>query len=393
MSAHKDFSGAERLHLVNSERTCLCCGGPQRYAHCTPGRNVYDLDALYRVTSQVVFCTTPGCRLFLKDTHPPDELALAPPYKGFSWRVIAETGRLRFGERLTREAIKERLVDEHPTLRIGERAVNDLYNLYGALVSGANLEDPTLIAEVKANHAMVVSLDGAEPMLGHESVWFLRDLISARTFVARAMRSVTAKDLVMLLELVKEFARRHGIAVLGVVSDGQQSIRKAVKEVFPRVPHQLCQIHYVKRLAGELVEQDRHLRKELRKPFRVLREVERDVAAARTGGELSGAQAEVLEDLCLIIRSILRDDGKPPFDPPGLKLYERLTELRAKIRQMGREKGGPVCGRSTDSWRSSNPSETTSAGFVPSMGTSGRSGKSSSQRARRPREPSASSAS
>ena len=56
---------------------------------------------------------------------------------------------------------------------------------------------------------------------------------------AANLQQATAERLAGLLQPV----RAAGVPVLGVVSDAQESIRLAVAEVFPGVPHQLCQWH------------------------------------------------------------------------------------------------------------------------------------------------------
>jgi transposase-like protein len=49
-----------------------------------------------------------------------------------------------------------------------------------------------------------------------------------------------------------------------VISDGQHPIRQAVARVFPGVPHQLCQFHYLREAALPIYEADRHAKKELK---------------------------------------------------------------------------------------------------------------------------------
>jgi len=53
--------------------------------------------------------------------------------------------------------------------------------------------------------------------------------------------------------------------VAGVISDGQHPIRQAVARVFPGVPHQLRQFHYLREAALPIYEADRHAKKELKK--------------------------------------------------------------------------------------------------------------------------------
>jgi hypothetical protein len=383
MGSLKQFSDPKELHVLYEQRICPGCGEDLRYGYCTSGRKIRRLEACYWVTAQTTYCRNGACPLIYKVLHPPAEWAMAGPYQGFGFDVMARVGRLRYGERLTSPQIVERLLREDK-LVISERSVTNLYTLYGHLVSGEHLRDPDLIGEVKENRALVIGLDGGQPIKGHETVWFVRDLLSGQTLVAQAMRSTTAKDLIKLLMPVRKFAAEHGVPVIGIVSDGEKNARKAVKKVFPRVRHQLCQLHYVSNLAKPLVERDRTLRKELRKPFRELREIERSIPKDKA---LSPPQVHALEKLCLVVRSILKDNATAPFDPPGLKLYERLAELRKTVAEMAREKGGPVFGRwliSCRSWASSTP---TSSGFATTTPTSGKSVRSSFRRVEPPRAP------
>src|SRR5262249_27397105 len=59
--------------------------------------------------------------------------------------------------------------------------------------------------------------------------------------------------------------REDAIPLLGVISDGQHSLRKAVARALPGVPHQLCQFHYLREAARPIFEADRHAKKELKK--------------------------------------------------------------------------------------------------------------------------------
>ena len=65
--------------------------------------------------------------------------------------------------------------------------------------------------------------------------------------------------------------------IAGVVSDGQDSIRKAVEKALDGVPHQLCQFHYLREAAKPVYEADRHAKKELKKKVRGIRPIERKV--------------------------------------------------------------------------------------------------------------------
>src|SRR5262245_44540044 len=127
------------------------------------------------------------------------------------------------------------------------------------------------------------------------------------------------------------------VPIVGIISDGQLSIRGAVAEVFPDVPHQLCHFHYLREAAKPIYEADRHAKKELKKRVRGVRPIERRLAGRRD------PEAEVVRGYCAAVRSALTDDGRPPLDASGLKLHDRLSAIAASLEQGA--KRGP-CPRS-----------------------------------------------
>ena len=80
------------------------------------------------------------------------------------------------------------------------------------------------------------------------------------------------------------------VPIVGIISDGQLSIRGAVADVFPDVPHQLCHFHYLREAAKPMYEADRHAKKELKKRVRGVRPIERRLERR------SGPEAEVVRD-------------------------------------------------------------------------------------------------
>jgi hypothetical protein len=118
-----------------------------------------------------------------------------------------------------------------------------------------------------------------------------------------------------------------------VLSDGQQSIRKAVALALPGVPHQLCQFHFLREAGTPIYEMDRHAKKELKKTVRGVRALERQAEGQ------DGPAAELLRGYCAAVRGALTDDGRPPLDDKGLRLRERLEAVASSAAQVV-EKGG-----------------------------------------------------
>ena len=106
-----------------------------------------------------------------------------------------------------------------------------------------------------------------------------------------------------------------------MVSDGQHSVRRAVRLALPGVPHQLCQFHYLREAALPIFEADRHAKKELKKRVRGVRPIERAVE------DQDDAEAEAVRGYCAAVRSAITDDGRPPLAASGLRLEGRLEAV------------------------------------------------------------------
>jgi hypothetical protein len=70
--------------------------------------------------------------------------------------------------------------------------------------------------------------------------------------------SLTQGDITSLLQEVKPLLERWKVPVTGIISDGEETIGSAVAFVFPEVPHQRCQFHYLKDATAPLYDADRH---------------------------------------------------------------------------------------------------------------------------------------
>src|SRR5205823_4057079 len=110
----------------------------------------------------------------------------------------------------------------------------------------------------------------------HEVLWVLRDCLSGEVLLARSLLSATAQDLKALIDEVRSALP---VPITGAVSDGQETIRQAVAQALPGVPHQLCQFHYLREAAKPIYEADRHATKELKKRVRGVRPIERAAEA------------------------------------------------------------------------------------------------------------------
>ena len=157
---------------------------------------------------------------------------------------------------------------------ISERTVTNLLDRYEELVAHRLTDHAALREKLGEQGRVVLALDGLQPDVGHEVLWMVRECLSGKVLLASSLLSATEESLVGLLGEVLEGL---GVPVLGVISDRQHPIRRAVARVLPGVPNQLCQFHYLREAAKEVYEADRHAKKELKKRDRGVRPIEREL--------------------------------------------------------------------------------------------------------------------
>jgi hypothetical protein len=205
---------------------------------------------------------------------------------------------------------------------IAERTVTHLLDRYDELVATTLIDDERLRGVLVRQGRVILALDGLQPEVGHEVLWVLRDCLSGEVLLARSLLSATSADLAVLL---REVAAGIGVPIVGVISDGQRSVRLAVAQALPGVPHQLCQFHYLREAALPIFEADRHATKELKKQVRGVRPIERAVEGR------DDPEAEAVRGYGAAVRSAISDDGRPPLAAAGLKLHDRLAAVAASL--------------------------------------------------------------
>jgi hypothetical protein len=285
-------------------------------------RTLTTLEGLVRLALQVRRCHQPDCARFLQPVHPEQEGRLALPQYECGLDVIALVGTLRYTQHRSVPEIHEALVAR--SVPICVRTVTNLLDRYDELLA-LSLADNARLQRVTAKEGKaVLAIDGLQPDVGHEVLWVVRDCLSSEILRARTLLSARQEDLADLLRDVRDAL---AVPVVGVISDGQHSIRKAVALALPGVPHQLCQFHYLREAARPIFEADRHAKKELKKKVRGVRLIERRVEG-RTDREATAVQG-----YCAAVRSAITDDGRPPLAAAGLQLHERMTAIATSLQR------------------------------------------------------------
>src|SRR5262249_30770159 len=157
---------------------------------------------------------------------------------------------------------------------------------------------------------------------GNEQLWVVREVHSGAIVAAANLQQASAPVLAQLLRPVQA----TGLRVLGVVSDAQESVRLAVAEVFPGVPHQLCQYHALREATALVGEADRHLLVQVKKDLRALREVEERTRQRATERQAAGQAPDPIDrvvlDTVLALRQVVRERGTQPLDFGALRVLD-----------------------------------------------------------------------
>ena len=297
-------------------------------------RTITTLADVVHLTLQIRRCLNRACPQFHRPYRPEEEGRLALPKHEFGLDVIAYVGTLRYAQHRSLPEIHQHLRSRG--VAVAPRTVMHLLERYDELLTLSLTDTARLQRITQAQGRGILALDGLQPDVGHEVLWVLRDCLSGEVLLARSLLSATQPDLAVLLRTVRQ---NVPVPIVGIVSDGQLSIRGAVAEVFSDVPHQLCHFPYLREAAKPIYDADRHAKKELKKRVRGVRPIERRLEGRHD------PEAEVVRGYCAAVRSALTDDGRPPLEASGLKLHDRLTAITASLERV--EKRGP-CPRNSD---------------------------------------------
>jgi hypothetical protein len=166
-------------------------------------------------------------------------------------------------------------------------------------------------------------------------------------------------------DTVSEMLRRvkkMGVPVRGITTDGEKGLVPAVQRVFPEVPHQLCQSHFLFNCAepleadlkelGASVEQRadkvRALKKKLERKSKASgpalpAEAPRDAQAPSAESVAPPAplsEREVAHTLCEAALLQARVSGKAPLNPRQLARHQRLEQVRKTLDQARKKRPG-----------------------------------------------------
>jgi hypothetical protein len=345
------LGAAPRIYFRTEMTHCPHCETKLQRSHTAWHKKISTLNGVIDAWSMAYACKNPTCSHTGVSYKSAEAEMLSMKHSSYGYDVLALVGELRFKHHMTVKELTDTLNERG--IQTSERHAQNLYERYQVLLA-ASLDDhvrKVLAETTEQNGGIILSMDGVQPEKGNETLYVLREVFSGTVLAAKNMKSGAAAELQTLILPVIEL----GFPIVGIVSDGQHSIRLAFEGLLPDVPYQYCQYHYLKDIAKPVVDADRKLKTELKKSMRGIREVERKIeqienrasenetiAASESAKEqptAEMAEAQIAKKYIAAVRALLLEDGDPPLELPGMLIYERAQAIQASLARCLDKKG------------------------------------------------------
>src|SRR5262245_45636321 len=232
--------------VLRAELTsCLTCGTRLRRYATLSQRTVITLEGPIHLTHCGYRCPSPTCPTHQRCYRSAAADALALPGFTFGLDYVILVGHLRLAQQHTldqaHQTLQARLTPFE--LTISRRETLYLFDAYCTLVRAAQqiASDSAWQEQVRATGGLVLSIDGREPDKGNETVYLVRDVLTGLVLAAENVRLSDTETIKRLLAPIVAL----DLPVLGAVSDAQESLCQAIASLWPTIPHQICQFHYL----------------------------------------------------------------------------------------------------------------------------------------------------
>jgi len=354
--------GAEFLRLVAPQEQCPFCSAGLAICE-TQERYVQTLTKLIYLVGKGKKCGEPACGHGALRYRSPEVGRLVLKAHEFGRDVVIWCGDQYIREKVSIPRIHKRLVGEFH-VPISERSVGNQVEDYVALCECVAGDTGRLRERLQRQGGIVLCVDGVHFDESSPVLYVQRDAISNEVLYAERRLARAKEDLVPMLRRSAALAEETGVRILGIVSDKERSLVPAIAEVFPGIPHQYCQTHFLSNVVEPLKEDEQELARAAKETVLELRKVQRTIERAfpeitvgstveeakpstktdlaetqPTPAETAAAEARVAAALARAGMTAGVVSGRPITDPPGYKRVQRLQQVRVAVEQAARKKG------------------------------------------------------
>jgi hypothetical protein len=345
MKPAKQFTQVSRRFYRPEQTHCPVCQKRLRRAVTLTERTVITLDEVIKLVHAGYRCPDPDCVGAQRTFRSLQADALALPWFTYGLDIVLLVGRLRLREHQTVDEIHQEILKRLAPLgvKIARREILYLFEAYCTLLRASSeaKDDVQWLAQVEKNGGIIVSVDGIQPEKGNETVYLVRDVLTGRVLAAQNVTSSETAVIKALLAPVVTLEVESKVKVLGTITDAQESELLAVEELWPDVPHQVCQFHVLRDASKAAFEADKAVKTAMRKRLQPkVREVRKQIKKyLTTASPQEGEQLAVLDDYANGILTALNTDGLQPFKYATVEASQMLEEIEASLERLSK-KGG-----------------------------------------------------
>jgi len=202
-------------------------------------------------------CANPDCEHSGEHYYANSVLSISLPSSTYGLDVLAFIGWQHEKEHkqlveIQRELNKRKIV-------VNERNVGKLYRQFLALLGATSEQSHKKLVETAQKHGGVIfGLDGLQPEGCGSLLYVLYEVLSGTVVGALQAEKVNADQLTKWMQAYRQYP------VLATLSDGEDTLIAALKQVWPNAPHQRCQDHFLGNVAEEVLNYDTQLRQGMR---------------------------------------------------------------------------------------------------------------------------------
>jgi len=339
--------GAPRIYTA-PEGVCASCGFPLPICQVI-SRPVQGLDEPFMLIRRDRQCRRRDCpgprpRPFV---YAERDLRAVLPNRIYGLDVTVHVGERHVGEGVALAQITRDLNGRGVPL--DQRHTGRVFRDFLTLASLERGDDAALQARLRARGGIVLMVDGVQFDDRSPVLYVAWDARTGTPLFGERKTYRGEDDLVPLLERV----RRMDLPVIAVVTDKEKGLVPAVQHVFPDVPYQFCQIHFLKNCAKPLQPDLTALQASVRRRSEAVREISKRLESASTEPDPPASvpaaprvpvpsvkpltEERFAREVGDLVRANSRVSGKAPLDPPELARHQRLAEIHELVRD-AREK-------------------------------------------------------
>ena len=367
-----DTTEAKQLIVTASETHCETCGCPLRIWQLRE-RYVQRLDGVIYYVRRDKRCPDLNCSAHPRLLRPLEDLRIALPHKIFGLDVVQSVGERHLVQGQSLCEIGRQLTQQG--VSIHQTHVGELFRDYVVLSKLARGGDDALQQKLRDQGGIVLMIDGVHFDTRSPVLYLLWDGVSGTPLFGERKEFRSQDDLSPLLERVKKM----DVPIRGVVTDKETGLFLAVQKVFPDVPYQLCQTHFLGNCAKPMkadltalqdsVERRSKQVRDLHKQLDVSSEKEQDpstpvrakATASTVGGDAQSTKQKKLErpgdevkevpaatldkplptaareraisepqlalQFCALVRANASVTGKAPLNPAAWARHQRLEQI------------------------------------------------------------------